>query len=246
MNLRIQLFILILILGFLGCKTQKNISIYESDNLNVEKLTKNTYRHISYLSTEDFGKVSCNGMIVVDEKEALIFDTPTSDTDSKELIDWIETFLNCKVIGVIITHFHNDCLGGLIEFHERDIPSYSSFKTIELAISNNVETPQNGFQNYFEIQIGDKKIINEFFGEGHTIDNIVSYFPDEKVLFGGCLIKTLGASKGYLGDANINDWSKTVMAVKSKYKKVKVIIPGHGKPGDSELLDYTIELFKIE
>ncbi len=97
-----------------------------------------------------------------------------------------------------------------------------------------------------EVPVGNKKVINAFFGEGHTIDNIVSYFPHDKVLFGGCLIKTLGASKGYLGDANVNDWSKTVLAVKSKYGKAKVIIPGHGKPGNSELLDYTIELFKIE
>lgn len=245
MNKKIPLVILLLIV-FLGCKTQKNILIYESANLKVEKLTKNTYRHISYLSTEDFGKVSCNGMIVVDEREALIFDTPTNDTDSRELIDWVEKSLSCKVTGVIVTHFHNDCLGGLNEFHNRQIPSYASFKTIELAKSNKVETPKNGFENYLEIQVGDKKVFNEFLGEGHTIDNIVSYFPDEKVLFGGCLIKTFGAGKGYLGDANTDDWSKTVMAVKSKYDKARVIIPGHGEPGNSKLFDYTIELFKIE
>jgi metallo-beta-lactamase class B len=185
-------------------------------------------------------------MIVIDESEALIFDTPTNDSDSKELIDWIEENLKCKVIGVVVTHFHNDCLGGLNEFHERQIPSYASFKTIELAKQDSVQIPQNGFINYLEIGVGDKKVINKFFGEGHTIDNIVSYFPEENVLFGGCLIKALGASKGYLGDANVNEWSNTVQAVKSKYGKVKVIIPGHGIPGNSDLLDYTIELFKID
>lgn len=245
MNLRIRV-IVILLLGFLSCKAQENIPFYESANVRVEKLTENTFRHISYLSTEDFGKVSCNGMIVVDKNEAVIFDTPTNDNDSRELIDWIEKSLNCKVIGVVVTHFHNDCLGGLNEFHERQILSYASFKTIELTKSDSVQAPQNGFENYLEIQVGDKKVINEFFGEGHTIDNIVSYFPDEKVLFGGCLIKALGASKGYLGDANINEWPNTVLAVKSKYEQAKVIIPGHGIPGNSELLDYTIELFKTE
>jgi len=243
MNLKIQL-VLCLLFGFPGCMAQK--TIYESTNLRVEKLTKNTYRHISYLSTEDFGKVSCNGMIVKDEKEALIVDTPTNDADSKELIDWVEKTLRCKVIGVIVTHFHNDCLGGLNEFHERQIPSYASFKTIELAKSDSVTIPKTGFKNYLETFVGNKKVISEFLGEGHTIDNIVSYFPDEKVLFGGCLIKTLGASKGYLGDANINDWSKTVRTVKSKYEKAKMIIPGHGEPGNSALLDYTIELFDVD
>jgi len=236
----------ILLLGILSCKTQKYISMYESNNLKVEKLTNRTYRHISYLSTEDFGKVNCNGMIVMDGSEALIFDTPTNDTDSKELIDWVENTLKCKVIGIVVTHFHADCLGGLREFHARQIPSYASFKTIELAHADSVQIPQIGFEKSLELNVGDKKVVNEYFGEGHTIDNIVSYFPDEKVLFGGCLIKELGASKGYLGDANVMDWSNTVQAVKSKYEKAKVIIPGHGKPGNIDLLDYTIKLFKVE
>lgn len=238
--------IVILLSVFLCCKTQKSISIYESPTLKVEKLTGHTFRHISYLSTEDFGKVSCNGMIVIDGNEALVFDTPTNDRDSKELIDWVEKTLNCKVIGVVVTHFHGDCLGGLNEFHQRNIPSYASFKTIELAKSDSVQIPQYGFEHYLEIQVGDKKVVNEFLGEGHTSDNIVSYFPDEKVLFGGCLIKASGASKGYLGDANTSEWSNTVQAVKSRYGKARVIIPGHGDPGNSDLLDYTIQLFKKE
>ena len=246
LNLRIHI-ITILFLGFLSCKTQKNISIYESDNLKVVKLTKSTFTHISYLSTEDFGKVGCNGMIVIDNNEALIFDTPTNDSGSKELIDWIENTLESTVIGVVVTHFHTDCLGGLNEFHARQITSYASLKTIEsVKLDSTKTTPQIGFNNYSEIKVGEKEVLNEFFGEGHTSDNIVSYVPDEKILFGGCLIKTLGANRGYLGDANINEWSKTVQAVKSKYEYVRVIIPGHGKSGNTDLLDYTIDLFNNE
>lgn len=239
-------FIPILLIGILSCKAQKSTAIYESNNLKVERLTKHTYRHISYLLTEDFGKVSCNGMIVVDDNEALIFDTPTNDHDSRELIEWVEQNLNCQVKGVVVTHFHNDCLGGLNEFHKRQIPSYASTRTIELAKTASAPTPKTGFENYLALKVGATKVINEFPGEGHTSDNIVSYFPADKVLFGGCLIKALGAGKGYLGDANTGEWSKTVQAVKSRYKRARVVIPGHGEPGHSDLLDYTIELFKIE
>jgi metallo-beta-lactamase class B len=45
------------------------------------------------------------------------------------------------------------------------------------------------------------KITAKFFGEGHTKDNVVGYFPSENVMFGGCLVKELNASKGYLGFA---------------------------------------------
>jgi len=34
----------------------------------------------------------------------------------------------------------------------------------------------------------------------------VGYFPKENIIFGGCLIKAIDASKGYLGDANTADW----------------------------------------
>lgn len=245
MTIQLQI-ISILVLGLLGCKTKMNNRNYSSESLKIEQLSESTFRHVSYLQTNDFGKVACNGMVVIDNNEALVFDTPVNDSDSKELIDWIEKTMNCEVVGVIVTHFHNDCLGGLNEFHQRDIPSYARFNTIELAKRDSTALPQNGFDHYLETKVGRTNVINEYFGEGHTSDNIVSYFSDEKVLFGGCLIKTLNASKGYLGDANTQEWSKTVRAVKNKYGEANVIIPGHGKPGGKELLDYTIELFKVQ
>jgi hypothetical protein len=45
-------------------------------------------------------------------------------------------------------------------------------------------------------------------------------------LFGGCLLKELDASKGYLGDANVSAWSDTVEKVKKEYPDVKIVIRG--------------------
>lgn len=218
--------------------------LYESETLKIEKLTEHSLLHISYLNTNNFGKVACNGMIVIDNGEALIFDTPADDPTSKELIDWIETNLKCEVKGIVVTHFHVDCLGGLTEFHKRQIPSYASNKTIDLAKSHNWTLPQHGFDNQLETQVGRKRILNKYFGEGHTRDNVVSYFNDEKVLFGGCLIKAVDAGKGNLEDANVNDWSNTVEKIKVAFPKAELIIPGHGKTGGRELLAYTVKLFR--
>ena len=82
-----------------------------------------------------------------------------------------------------------------------------------------------------------------FFGPGHTADNVLGYFEKEQVLFGGCLIKELDATKGYLGDAVVGEWSTTVGRVKQAYPNLKWVVPGHGKVGDVSLLDYTIQLF---
>ncbi len=217
---------------------------YDSSHLKIKQLTKSTYLHTSYLATKSFGKVPCNGMVVLNDGEALVIDTPVDSIASVELLQWIQGNRKAKLKGVIATHFHVDCLGGLDVFHQREIPSYATNQTIALAKERNEIIPQNGFDQQLEINVGNKKVINEFIGSGHTIDNIISYFPSEKVLFGGCLIKTDGAGKGNLNDADVAAWSSTVKQVKAKYGEAQVIIPGHGKIGDVQLLDYTINLFE--
>lgn len=201
--------------------------------------------HISYLETNDFGKVACNGMIFFDKKEAIVFDTPVDDQASKKLIDWIEKEQKKQIKAVIVTHFHNDCLGGLKEFHDSDIKSYANKKTIDL-VTQNEETvlPQNSFEDQMELQIGQQAVLVKFFGEGHTKDNVVGYVPSKNTMFGGCLLKTLNAGKGYLGDANVAEWSNTVKKIKEEIPNLDIIVPGHGKSGGAELLDYTIQLFE--
>jgi metallo-beta-lactamase class B len=235
------------ILTLAACKSsvkQESNNIYESEDLLIRKLSDKVYLHISYLNTQSFGKVSCNGMIVVDENEAIIFDTPTDDKASHELIEWISNTLESKTLGIVATHFHEDCLGGLNEFHKNSIPSYANNSTIEFAKSNGSALPQNGFDDSLALAVGNEEVYLEYFGEGHTKDNIIGYFPNEKIMFGGCLMKEIGAGKGNLEDANTEDWANTVRKIKNKYPDAKTIIPGHGELGGQELLDFTIKLFE--
>lgn len=222
---------------------QENSFIYESEILQIEQISPNTFVHISYLNTDDFGKVACNGMIVLNDGEALVFDTPANDDASLELLNWLEKDQKAKVKAVVATHFHWDCLGGLNEFHAKGISSYASEKTIELAKTDGYPTPENGFKKKLILKAGSIKVTNQFFGEGHTKDNFVAYVPADKVIFGGCMIKELGAGNGNLEDANVAEWSATVKKVKSAYSEAQLVIPGHGKIGGTELLDYTIEMF---
>lgn len=219
-------------------------TVYQSDDLIITRLTKNVYVHTSFFNSETFGKVPCNGMIVANQKEAVIFDTPADDTSSAELVNWLQKKMNYKINAVVPTHFHEDCVGGLKEFNKHNIPSYASNKTIELAKARHFNVPENGFEDSLILRVGNKKVYASFFGEGHTKDNIVGYFPGDNIMFGGCLVKELNAGKGNLEDANVEDWSKTVEKVKKAYPGVKVVIPGHGRFGDKALLDYTIRLFK--
>ncbi|AZA78029.1 subclass B1 metallo-beta-lactamase [Chryseobacterium sp. G0186] len=249
MKIRIK-NILLFLLSFIvvSCSLQhadfKAKEIYKSNNLIITQISENAFIHTSFKQTNDFGNVPCNGLVVKNNHETIVFDTPINYKSSEELIQWINETLHSKINAIVPTHFHDDSMGGLQAFHQKNIPSYAYTKTIELARENNFTTPENSFKDSIILKLGNEKVITKFFGEGHTKDNVVGYFPSENILFGGCLLKELEASKGYLGDANTSSWSETVEKVKKEYPNVKIVIPGHGEYGDKKLLDYTITLFK--
>lgn len=220
--------------------------VYKSDDLHIQKLSNHIYVHTSFLTTDSFGRVACNGMIVVNGHEAVIFDTPTDNKSSEELIQYVTGVLKTNVNALIPTHFHADCVGGLETFNKHNIPAYASRQTVALLESNGQKftKPIKEFDGILTLPVGDKKVYAEYVGEGHTKDNIIGYFPDDNALFGGCLIKEVGATKGYLGDANVLAWPGTVSKLKQKYPKAKIVVPGHGQSGGTELLDYTIRLFQ--
>jgi len=240
------LYLLIMGSVLLGCKeTKAGKEVYKSEILSINQISEHVYQHVSYLNTQEFGKVPCNGMVVADKNEAIVFDTPIDDKSSFELIDWITKSIKCRIIAVVPTHYHVDNLGGLDEFHKQKVASYAYNKTIQAAKKNGSPVPQHGFDGYMELKIGNEKVYIEFLGEGHTGDNVIGYFPLEDFMFGGCLVKEIGAGKGNLKEANVKEWPETVKKVKRKYPKIKKIIPGHGKSGGIELLDYTINLFEV-
>ncbi|MRI01521.1 subclass B1 metallo-beta-lactamase [Kriegella sp. EG-1] len=243
---RIKLLIFLFSIFHIQVESQIIEKSYTSENLQIIPISANSFIHVSYINTNDFGKVACNGLVYIKNNEAIVFDTPTNNEVSKELINWILNVKKSSVKAIVVNHHHSDCLGGLEAFHNNEIPSYANNKTIELAIAKKYKPPINGFDLKQELTIGGEKIRNIYFGEAHTIDNIISYISSEELIYGGCMIKSLKASKGNLEDANLRDWSNTIQKIKDHYPNVKTIIPGHGDYGNSELLDYTIALFKVQ
>lgn len=236
-------FLLIPIL--FGCNPSKKLVSKNENLLAFYPLKKNSFVHISFLQTQTWGKVGCNGMIYIHKNQAYIFDTPADNETSEALIKTLEE-QKIKIKGVVVNHFHNDCLGGLEAFHKKGIKSYASEKTIELARKDSVTIPQIGFKEHLTLRIGKKEIVNQFLGEAHTKDNIISFIPSENIMFGGCMVKELNAGKGFLGDANEKEWSSTIRNVKKAFPTAQFIVPGHGKPGGQELLDFTIKLFEVK
>jgi metallo-beta-lactamase class B len=216
-----------------------------SEDLEIIFLKPNSLIHVSYTNSEKFGRFGSNGLIYINNNEAVMFDTPSNDSLTIQLLDWFEMeYPNIKITAAVINHFHDDCLGGLNEIHKRKIKSYSFNLTPALAGKIQMPIPQIIFSDSLIIKIGDEEIFCKYFGEAHTKDNIAAYIPAEYILFGGCMVKSLNSGKGNLEDANVNEWSNTVMKVKDEFENAEYVIPGHGNYGGTELLDYTITLFK--
>jgi metallo-beta-lactamase class B len=230
--------------AFTGYAQEAARPVIVSEDLEIIPLSKKSLIHVSYLNTNSFGRVACNGLIYMDGNEALIMDTPATNETTLQLMDWLaKTYPGLAIKGIVATHFHDDCLAGLDALHQAGVPSYSSVLTAELARKTGVTVPQRTFEKQLPVTVGRTKVMCQYLGEGHTRDNIIAWIPGENIIFGGCLVKSMNATKGNLADANVQEWSNTVSRVKNTYKRARIVIPGHGPHGGTELLDFTIQLF---
>jgi metallo-beta-lactamase class B len=241
------LLLVFILIGVVSAAQDTAKTIRIAKDLEIIPLSANAYLHVSWVTMAPYGRFSDNGLIYINNKEAVFMDTPMNDTVSSFLLDWFsKTFPDVRITYVIVNHFHDDCLGGLREFHKRGITSVANHLTNECVKSDSVEKPQRTFTNNLALRIGKEFVVNTYLGEAHSKDNIVTYIPSEKILFGGCMIKSIDGGRGYLGDANLQQWSATVKKVKAYFPDALIVIPGHGNHGGTALLDFTIKMFEKE
>lgn len=235
----IALFAVVL---FGSCKKEAKDLSYNSSSLTIDKISEHCYIHTSYLQTESFGKVECNGLITIKNDKAFIYDTPTSDSVADEMIQLLKS-KGITIEGVVCTHFHVDCLGGLTSFHNSKIPSYAQERTIERAKKDSLEVPLNPIRDSLFLKMEGLSMSFYYPGKGHTEDNIVCFVHDDETLFGGCLVKSVGSGKGNLADADTSSWSGSIKNVMKHYPSIEHVVPGHGEAGGRDLLLYTEKMF---
>ncbi len=212
-----------------------------ASEFSIEEIKKGVFLHKSFKLVHDFGLVRSNGLVVVDNGEAFIVDTPWSDDDTLVLIQWIKD-KGFTLKGSISTHSHEDRTAGIGLLNKNGVPTYVSDQTNEILKSQNKPQASNGFSgDSFTLKNG---LIEAYYpGGGHTVDNIVVWLPKSKVLFGGCFVRSLKSlSLGYVGEAKVKAWSSSVDKVIDRYPDAKLVVPGHGTMGDGALLQHTKKL----
>jgi metallo-beta-lactamase class B len=231
---------LLILLGFfqLSCSSQDLIKI--SPDLELVKISENAYLHISYTTLRNYGRISANGLIYTDNESAFLFDTPWTDSQTSDLISYLQDHMKLVITGFVPNHWHEDCMGGLKYLKSQGIRSYANQLTIDIAKKKGLPVPDQGFNDSLRLNLGDKLIYCYFLGVAHSTDNIVVWIPSEGILFPGCMCKSLDSDNpGNIADGDISEYPKTIDKVIDKFKSARIVIPGHGSPGGPELLVHT-------
>lgn len=216
-----KVILIILIVSGLQCVQAQELPI------KVEPLTKDFYVHISYqlLGGSPFPS---NGLIVKTSKGVLLVDTGWGEAATKDVYKWVRKNLREKVKLCIVTHSHGDRASGTGWLQKKGVQVISTPLTAEKSAVQGYAKPDGTLPNDTTLIFNGLKVQTYFPGEGHTNDNIVVYFPEHQVLFGGCFVKSIEATGlGNVADANIEEWANSVENVMHRFPDVKFVIPGH-------------------
>ncbi len=224
------------------------VNIYaqrEEVKLKISHLTGAFYIYTTY-NTYENSQVPAHGMYLVTNKDVVLFDTPWDTTQLQPLLDSINTKHNKSVGMCLVTHWHSDRTAGLDYYRQQGIKTYTSLYTDELSKKNNMKRAEYIFEKDTVFNIEQFSFETYYPGEGHTADNIIVWFNKEKILYGGCLIKGANAvNLGFLGDANVLKYEKTLKNVQKKCPDPKHIIVSHHDWNDINSLKNSIKLAKL-
>ena len=213
-------------------------------DLEVQRLRPTVWLHVS----RDGQGVPANGLVVRTPKGLLLIDTCWTEGQAERLIAWAERALGAFVVEAVVTHAHGDRTGGLPALARRGIPAAALDVTIEtlrasgasggrlprvlLTAAQPVHVDPLGFEAFFP-------------GPGHAADTIVVWLPAERVLFGGCLVKAETATDlGNVAEADLASWPRAIEAVRARYPRAEVVVPGHGPVGGPAALAHTLDLLR--
>ena len=184
-----------------------------------------------------------NGLYVVTDNGVVMIDTPWDTTQFQPLLDSIKLKHNKKVVMAIATHFHEDRTGGLEYYRKLGIKTFTTKQTDELSKLRNKPRAEFLINNDTTFTVGQYSFETYYPGPGHAPDNIVIWFKKEKVLYGGCLIKSTGDDTlGNLGDANVVAYPGTLRNVQNKCRNPRFIIPGHNDWTSNGSLSHTLKM----
>ena len=213
----------------------------DSQPLKITSLTGDFYVFTTY-QTFAGKRVSANGLYFLTNDGVVMIDTPWDTIQFQPLLDSIEAKHQQKVILCIATHSHEDRTGGFDFLKAKGVKTYSSEQTYNLGGDKKAEFY---FTKDTTFNIGEVSFQTFYGGQGHTKDNIVIWIDGERILYAGCLIKSVvDTDLGNISEANLPAWPHTLNKIKRKFPEPKFIITGHYDWTSVNSLNHTLNLLQ--
>jgi metallo-beta-lactamase class B VIM len=213
-------------------------------DLTVRQLRPDLWLHTSWQTLPKVGRYLSNGLLIREGDHLVLIDTAWGEASTQDLLDWIDRELRLPVARAIVTHAHDDRMGGAPVLVRRHIPFVGHPLTAPLAIAQHWPAPDvlpTLATPGAAVTIGSIEVF--FPGAGHTRDNLVVWVPQHDLLFGGCIVKSAhDRTLGNTADADLREWPESLRRLQARYGQALLVVPGHGDPGGPELLQHTLDL----
>lgn len=216
-----------------------------SPDLQVVQLNSTVWIHTSWSTISAGNRVSSNGIIVREGDHLLLIDTAWGEGLTEQLLGWIDTALALPVKYAIATHSHHDRIGGAGVLKRRNIPLYVHPVTQRLAAERGIlllDTLGGLRRPGSAVQLGTAEIF--YPGPGHTVDNLMVWVPEHRVLVGGCAVRGATWNLGPVSEADTVQWPIGIERAQQRYARAQWVVPGHGDVAGPELLRHTRSLFR--
>jgi metallo-beta-lactamase class B len=184
-----------------------------------------------------------NSMVFVGEEYVTVVGATFSPDTARWLAEEIRKVTRKPIREVIDTNYHPDRAGGNAYFRSIGARIVATRMTYELLLHQwdgmvagvrqmwpdypalPLVLPDRVYSGDFDLQGG--RVRGLYFGPSHTPDDIFVYFPREKVLYGGCILKE---KLGNMAFANLAEYPKTLQRLKNSGLPIDTIIAGHWSP----------------
>lgn len=181
-----------------------------------------------------------NSIVFIGANSVTIVGATWTPETAKLLAKKIREITNKPIGEVVNTNYHTDRAGGnaywkrigaqivstkmtydllkkdwnkIVNWTRSAIPSYPHLTLV---------LPTKTYPGDFELQGGRVRAF--YLGPSHTPDGIFVYFPEEKVLYGGCI---LNERIGNLTFANLAEYPNTLNKLKQLKLDIRTIVAGH-------------------
>jgi metallo-beta-lactamase class B len=216
----------------------------QKPKLEISHLTGDFYVFTTYNLWKG-NPVPANGMYLITNTGVVLFDSPWDTTQFQPLLDSIKAKHNKVVIICIATHSHKDKTAALEFLKEKGVKTFTTKRTDDISKVKGEKRAEFLMEKDTVFSVGQYKFQVYYPGQGHTADNIVAWFEKEKILYGGCLVKSTEATDlGNVEEANIKEYPATIKNLQVKLKNPKFIIPGHQSWTSNRSLEHTLLLIQ--